>query len=186
MQNERSLRRKGSLSQFETMLREYLILDHAALVPPAEVIQPTTQAYYLPTHGVVKESSTSTKLRVVFDASAKSSTGNSLNNQLLSGPNLYPLLTSILHKFRTYPVAMSSDISKMFGEILLDPSERDLHRFLVRLENGKLNDCQMKRLTFGVKCSPYLASQVLRQLADPKENESPLAANAIRISFYVD
>ncbi len=135
MQNERSLRSKGSLSQFETMLREYLILDHAELVPPAEVIQPTTQAYYLPTHGVVKESLTSTKLRAVFDASAKSSSGNSLN-QLLSGPNLYPLLTSILHKFRIYPVAMSSDISKMFREIFLDPSERDLHRFLVRLENG--------------------------------------------------
>ena len=187
MQNEHSLRRKGSLSQFETVLCKYLVLDHAELVRPAEVIHPTTQAYYLPTHGVVKESSTSTKLRAVFDASAKSSSGNSLNDQLLSGPNLYPLLTSILHKFRTYPVAMSSDISKMFREILLDASERDLHRFLVHLENGKLiDDCRMKRLTFGVKCSPYLASQVLRQLADLKENGFPLAANVIRTSFYVD
>ena len=68
--------------------------------------------------GVVKESST-TKLHVVFDASAKTTTSHSLYDQLLPTPSLYPLLSSVLTKFRSHPVALSSDISKMFREILL-------------------------------------------------------------------
>ena len=72
------------------------------------------------------------KLRVVFDASAKTTTGHSLNDQLLPTPSLYPLLSSVLTKFCSHPVALSSDISKMFREVLLDLVERDYHRFLCR------------------------------------------------------
>ncbi len=43
-----------------------------------------------------------------------------------------------------------------------------------------------KRLTFGVTTSPYLASQVLHQVAEDQAKERPLAASIIRQSFYVD
>ena len=71
-------------------------------------------------HGVVKESSTTTKLRVVFDASAKTSTGYSLNDILLPGPSLYPKLTKMINQFCLNKIGMSDDISKMFREISLD------------------------------------------------------------------
>ncbi len=57
-------------------------------------------------HGVHKESSSTTKLRVVFDASAKSSSGVSLNDILMVGPTIYPCITDVLLRFRTYKVAI--------------------------------------------------------------------------------
>ena len=64
-------------------------------------------------HAITKESSTSPKLRVVFEASARASNGISLNGSLLLGPTLHPKLETILLRFRTYPVAITADISKI-------------------------------------------------------------------------
>ncbi len=55
----------------------------------------------------------------------------------------------------------------------------------MRDDHGLLTDC-MKRLTFGVKCSPYLATQVLRHLAQSTILSHPGAARAICQDFYVD
>ncbi len=76
---------------------------------------------------MIKESSTTTKLRIVFDGSAASSNGLSLNDILLQGPSLYPLLSTIINQFRTHRIGMSADISKMFREVGLLESDRDLH-----------------------------------------------------------
>ncbi len=182
--NERSLSAKGKLEAFNVVMTEYLTLDHAEIVPFSELTrQPQC---YLPVHGVFKETSTTTKVRAVFDASARSSNGVSLNDTLLAGPALYPPLVDVLLKFRLHAIAMSSDISKMFREIMLLPSERDYHRFLSRDPGGKILDCRMKRLTFGVKSSPYLATQVLRTLADLHISSHPRAADVIHSAFYVD
>ena len=56
---------------------------------------------FMPMHGITKETSTTTKLRVVFDASAKTSSGN-LNNILLRGPTQYPLNSTVLIKFHQH------------------------------------------------------------------------------------
>ena len=93
---------------------------------------PPECSYYMPMHGVVKESSSTTKLRVVFDASAKTTSGISQNDTLMVGPTLYPNITDILLRFRTYPVAVSSDISKMYRAVELCETDRDVHRFLWR------------------------------------------------------
>ncbi len=182
--NERSLLAKDKLDAFHTVVREYLSLDHAEIVPPSELH--STPHCYLPVHGVFKETSTTTKVRAVFDASAKSSTGHSLNDTLLAGPNLYPPLTDVLIRFRYHGVAMSADISKMFREVLLNPEEKDWHRFLMRGTSGQILDCRMKRLTFGVKSSPFLATHVLRTLARQHSSDFPAASAAILNSFYVD
>ena len=136
--------------------------------------------------GVFKDSSTTTKLRAVFDASASLSSGTSLNDLLLTGPNLYPLLTTILTKFRFHRIAFSADISKMFQEVALQPRDRDLHHFLLRDDQGQIRDYRMKRLTFGVKSSPFLATKVLRHLAESHKDSHPLASHSILNSFYVD
>ena len=83
-------------------------------------------------------------------------------------------------------IGMSGDISKMFCEISLDKSEYDFHRFIHRGASGELYDYRMCQLTFGMISSPYLASQVLLQLADDYENECPRASKIIRSCFYVD
>ena len=184
--NERSLKKQGNWEAFDTGVTKYLRLGHAELVPLHDLQKPHSQSFYLPMHGVTKESSTTTKLRIVYDASAKTSTGVSLNDTLLPGPSMYPLLTTTVTQFRTHKIGMCSDTSKMFREIGLQPEEYDFHRFLHRDETGNIRDYRMKRLTFGVTCSPYLATQVLRQLASDYRQEFPIAAQIIENSFYVD
>ena len=185
-QNQHSLEKKGRYADFAKALMEYEGLNHAEPVPAEDLSRPATEAYYLPAHGVVKASSTSTKLRVVFDASARTTSGTALNDILLSGPNLYPLLTNVVLSFRMHPIGMSADISKMFREVGLHPEDRDLHRFLQSGPDGKLQDMRMTRVTFGVTSSPFLATQVLRQVAKDYQKQYPRASDIVRKQFYVD
>ena len=185
-QNRRTLERKGKWEEFSSAVNDYAIRKHSERVPGAELGKPATEVYYLPMHGVVKDSSTTTKLRVVFDASARSSSGVSLNDQLLPGPNLYPHLSNTVMHFRQHRFGMTGDISMMFREIGLDKTERDYHRYLVSSQESKLEDWRKTRLTFGVTSSPFLATQVLHQVASDHEKEFPNAAAIIRAHFYVD
>ena len=186
LQNERILTPKGQWDSFNTGLEEYVTLDHAELVPPSDLDKPVSQTFYFPMHGVIKESSMTTRLRIVFDESAKSTSGVSLNDQLLAGPSMYPSLSSVVSQFRCHVIAITGDISKMFRGILLNPEERDHHRFLRHSLSGTIQDWRMKCLTFGVASSPYLATQVLHQAASDLREKYPLAADTIVRSFYVD
>ena len=182
-QNEKSLNKKGKSAEFNAALSEYIQLDHAEEVPAADM---ANDHFYLPVHGVFKATSTTTKVRPVFDASAASSSGASLNDTLQQGPNLYPLLSDILLKFRRHNIGFSADISKMFREIKLHNDEKDFHRFIWRDDDGIIKDLRMNRLTFGVRCSPYVATQVIRHLAEKHAESHPEASRAILTSFYVD
>lgn len=86
-------------------MREYLELKLMSLVESHE-INSNKPIIYLPHHGVSKETSSTTKLRVVFDASSKSSSGISLNNVLMIGPILQDSLIFLLLRFRFYPIAI--------------------------------------------------------------------------------
>ena len=82
---------------------------------------------------------------------------------------------------------MSSDISKMFREVGLHTEEHDLHRYLTcSKETRQLEDWRMTRLTFGVTSSPFLATQVLKQVADDYHTEFQKAAEVVCRDFYVD
>ena len=185
--NERSLQKKGKLPDYQKALWEYIRMDHAEVIPKQDVEASVDQTFYLPSHGVVKANSTTTKLRVVFDGSAKTSTKVSLNDTLLPTPNLYPLLTDVLLEFRTHHIAVTGDIHKMFREIALDKRDWDMHRFLAKdPDTNRLHNCRMKRLTFGIASSPFLATRVLHQMADDYQDKYPEAAAMVKKSFYVD
>ena len=82
---ERTLRAKNQFDQFGDVMKEYFHLEHAELVPPGELNLPTSDVFYLPMHAVHKQSSMTTKIRAVFDASMKSASGVSLNDTLMVG-----------------------------------------------------------------------------------------------------
>ena len=143
--------------------------------------------YFMPVHSVVKETSTTTKTRAVFDASAKTTSHYSLNDLLAVGPTLHPTIDKILLRFRSYPVAISSDIAKMYREVLLDQEDQPLHRYIWRASTElPWKEYQMTRVTFGVAASPYLAVKTLQQAAADHGGEHPKAQWHVLHSFYVD
>ena len=77
-------------------------------------------------HVVYKSSSSTTKIRAVFDASANSNSGVSLNDTLLVGPTVHPPLLNVLLRFRAHRVALTADVSKMYRAIQLVQPDRDL------------------------------------------------------------
>ncbi|XP_055590386.1 uncharacterized protein LOC129742509 [Uranotaenia lowii] len=109
---------------YSGFMSEYLELGHMELVPNDEVMKDSAKCYYLPHHAVMKEDSTTTKLRVVFDASCATASGVSLNDRLMAGPNNNADLFSVLLRFRTYKVAFSADVTKMYRQILVHPDDR--------------------------------------------------------------
>ena len=143
-----------------------MVVNHAERIPEQDLCKSHSETFFLPMQDILKESTT-TKLRIVFDGSAKTSSSYSLNDALLPSPSLYPLLPTVINRFRLHPVGMSSDISKMFREVALLPEEHDWHRFLYREDSGKITDCRMTRLTLGISSST-MALSVACSLA--KEN----------------
>ena len=183
--NETSILRRKIWRPFQDVIQSYLDLGHAESVPSTDL--QTVPSYYLPMHSVMKQSSTTTKLRVVFDGSADSTSGISLNQSLMIGSTLHPTLGAILIKFRSYPVAVTADISKMYREVSLSHQDKDLHRFLWRpTPQDQIRDYRMTRVTFGVSASPYLAVRTLQQAAKDHGEGYPGASLHILHSFYVD
>lgn len=89
--------------------------------------------YYLPLHAVIKPNSLITKTKVVFDASAITTSGLSLNNILLCRPTVQCDLYSILLRFRIHAVVLTTDIEKMYRQVLVAPDDQDLQRICTSL-----------------------------------------------------
>ena len=85
-------------------------------------------------HVVYKNTSFTTKVRAVFDTSAKSASGASLNDTLLVGPTVHFPLLDVLLRFRMHHIALTADVSKMYRAIELVPPDRDFHSFVWRSE----------------------------------------------------
>ena len=184
LSNERSILKRQVWEPFQHVIRQYLELGHAERVPLSEI---STASYYLPMHAVFKDSSSTTKLRVMFDGSATTASGTSLNQALLVGPTIQPTLSNTLLKFRCYPIALNSDISKMYREVMLYPPDKDLHRFVWRdSPSDPILDHRMCRVTFGVSASPFLAVRTLQQTARDHGGDYPDVTHHLINSFYVD
>lgn len=95
------------LQQYSTFMKEYELLGHLTSISASEINK--IPAYYLPHHGVLREQSQTTKLRVFFNGSSRTNTGISLNNILYAGPKLQNeisdvLLWTRLHHFFSPPI----------------------------------------------------------------------------------
>lgn len=119
-------------SEYKKFMQEYQDLKHMQEVTNYLGPDSTNQAFYLPHHAVQNETSITTKFRVVFDGSCKSTTGISLIDALMVGPTVQEDLFSILVRFRTFPIALTADVSKMYRQVLIDPTQTALQRILWR------------------------------------------------------
>ncbi|XP_028410563.1 uncharacterized protein LOC114533261 [Dendronephthya gigantea] len=93
---------KARLDKDKSLLEQYdnIIKEQAKSGITEPVVKPAQRSHYLPHHGVQREDKETTKLRVVFDGSARSFKDDvSLNDCLEKGPNLVPHLFDTVVKF---------------------------------------------------------------------------------------
>jgi len=145
------------------------------------------RVWYLPHHGVYHPQKH--KVRVVFDCSAKYG-GQSLNDNLLQGPDLTSKLIGVLTRFRQEKFAFMADIEKMFFQVRVKKEDQSLLRFLWwpdgNIEREPEEYCMTVHL-FGATSSPACANFALRRSADENEQEhSCTVTNTLKKNFYVD
>ncbi|XP_043259317.1 uncharacterized protein LOC122401315 [Colletes gigas] len=184
---ERKLNRTPVLkAEYVSFMSEYLALGHMTQVSRDSRTQ-AGPAYYLPHHAVTKAASTTTKMRVVFDGSAKTSSGYSLNDTQEIGPVVQDDLFSILIRFRQHQIILSADIAKMYRQILVAPEQRVFQRILWREEPTlPLETYELNTVTYGTASAPFLATCVLRQIGLDQSHLDPVISNIIIHDFYVD
>ena len=136
---------------------------------------------------MIKEDSVTTTLRVVFDASSRSSNGKSLNEIQHVGPRLQQDLQMMLLELRKHKIAVVSDITKMYRQIKMAEKDIPYQRVLWRDGvYGPIQEYELTTVTFGLAAAPYLAIRTLLKLASDEEKNFPQGANLTRNNFYVD
>ncbi|XP_076391770.1 uncharacterized protein LOC143265174 [Megachile rotundata] len=184
---EAKFRRNSDLKkQYIEFMHEYEALNHMSLISNEHPTE-SKSLYYLPHHAVFKESSTTTKIRVVFDGSAKTSTGISINDAQFVGPMVQSDLISILIRFRKHRVVISADIEKMYRQVLVRIEDRRYQRILWRdSEDKPINTYELNTVTYGTASSSFLATRALKQIAEDHAQSLPSVSKIISSDFYVD
>ncbi|XP_011165208.1 uncharacterized protein LOC105199705 [Solenopsis invicta] len=170
--------------QYTKFIQEYEELGHMTRIMDPEQTKTT---YFLPHHGVVRDDSLTTKLRVVFDASCPTSTGVSLNDILRVGPTIQQDLWSIVLRFRQHKVVITADIKQMYRQILIQNDQRNLQRIVWREDASEsIREYRLNTVTYGTASAPFLAIRCLHQLAIENQDKYPETSDIIRNDFYVD
>jgi len=170
--------------QYTKFMNEYIKMGHMREVIKKNVPQ---RACYLPHHPVLKLSSLTTKLRVVFDASARTSSRVSLNDILRRGPVVQEDIFAILARFRKHQAVITADIEKMFRQILVAEEDTHLQRILWRPDPSKaLLEYTLATVTYGTTPASFMATQCLMILADNVKQTHPRASEVIKRDFYMD
>ncbi|XP_045451572.1 uncharacterized protein LOC123660559 [Melitaea cinxia] len=183
-QLERKFDKNKNLTyNYKQFINEYINLGHMHLITKANM----TPLYYMPHHAIERPDSITTSLRVVFNASGKTTSGVSLNDVLYRGPNLQQELLILVLKWRQYKYAFTADLEKMFRQIILHPDDQRYQCIVWRdNSNQPLNRYQLNTVTYGTKSAPFLAMMTLKQLAIDERHRFPTAAKALEQHFYMD
>ncbi|XP_041450267.1 uncharacterized protein LOC121404604 [Drosophila obscura] len=182
---ERKLDRRPDVkSLYAAFIKEYLDLGHMSLVPAESI---SSCRYFLPHHCVTKEDSSTTKLRVVFDGSASTSSGYFLNDVLMAGPVIQPKLFHIFTRFRSHAVAITGDICKMYRCVRVSSEDSNLQCILWRNSmQEELRVFKLDTVTYGTKPASYLSVRAMHQLAMDEQTAFPIGIEILRRDFYVD
>jgi hypothetical protein len=172
--------------RYKSVIEEYINLGHASKLSAGKLAGEEGRIWYLPHHGVVNPQKP-TKVRVVFDASARFN-NVSLNSCLLKGPNLLNDLSAVLTRFRQRAIPISSDIQKMFHQVGVREQDQSALRFLWRPpgDQGPIQTYQMRVQIFGAISSPFVCAHILQRTAEDNRIEFSDVADKVASNFYVD
>lgn len=195
-QLERKLSKNPELGvAYQKAIQEYIDLGVVDKIEdPAAEDQGRSDLYYLPHRAVYDPDKVSTKCRIVFDASAQTASGKSLNDHLMPGPPLQLDIVGLALRFRVRPIVLVGDIAKMFLNIDVRAEDRDFLRFLWKEpgSQGRPSVYRFSTLIFGATDSPFQAITCLQKLvaevmAKPQVTErEKRACQVILRDTYVD
>ena len=114
-------------AEYEKTINSYLEKDYLRRVSDEETTP--SEVWYLPHFPVVRMDKTWTKVRIVFDCSAKMD-GVSLNDVIYAGPKLQQELFDVLIRFRRNPIALACDIKEMYLQVEIKEKDRPMFRIL--------------------------------------------------------
>ncbi|XP_060765880.1 uncharacterized protein LOC132874028 [Neoarius graeffei] len=178
-------RRTGMKEHFVEFMKKVFENDQAELAPALEEHQ---ERWYLPLFGVYHPQKPN-QIRVAFDSSAKHD-GASLNDVLLSGPDLNNALLGVLMRFRRENITVTTDIQQMFYAFVVQEDHRDYLRFLWYKDNNfnnNITEYRMKVHIFGNSPSPSVAIYGLRRAAQEHQAEYGTDSKEfVMRNFYVD
>ena len=175
-------------THYITFMTDLISKGHAEKIPAEENDSTEGRTWYIPHHGVYNAKKPG-KIRVVFDCSAEWK-GQTLNQHLLSGPDLINNMSGILLRFRQERVAITCDIEGMYHQVGVNKSDRNFLRFLW-WENGDvkriLTEYRMTVHLFGATSSPGCANFALKHTAEVfKDEYDDCTSSFIKHDFYVD
>lgn len=143
--------------------------------------------YFVPHHLISRPSSTTTKHRVVFNASFKSDSGYSLNDMLLVGPTIQDDVFCHLIRWRELPVATTADIEKMYRMIFVRQEDQKFQQVWWRADPSQpLLSYALTTVTYGTASAPFQATRCLKKLAEDEHNEFCDVTNELEKHFYMD
>ena len=148
---------------------------------------PPPEVWYLHHFPVVRMDKTTTKVRIVFDCSAKMD-GVSLNDTIYAGPKLQQELFDVLIRFRQNPVALACDIKEMYLQVEIEEKDRPMFRMLWRDCDGDRDPevLEFSRVVFGKNAAPMECLFVAQENARRNQSSYPMAAETVLKSTYMD
>ena len=187
----KNLIRSNKLGEYDKIIQEQInegIIEKISKTKTSE----KGKEFYLPHRPVFRESTETTKIRILYDASAKPNKDSvSLNECLETGPPLQNSLWDILFtiiRSRFRPILLCGDIEKAFLQIRIRESERDMLRLLwvKNSDPSVLEINRFTRLVFGLTQSPFILEGTLKEHFQYYINEYPTLIEAISEDMYVD
>lgn len=149
------------------------------------------RVYYSPHHAVVRKDRETTKVRIVYDGSAKNSKEErSLNDCLEVGDNYIPHIFDMLTKFRWNAIGLTADIEKAFLMVGIKQEDRDMLRFLwfedPFAKKPEIAEFRFNRLVFGLRPSPSILGATIKHHLRLYKQSEPEMAEMLERSLYVD
>ena len=182
----KKLERTNLMKQYHDVMNQQIsdgILEPAPKHPTGNII------HYIPHKAVIREQAESTKLRIVYDASARASTESpSLNDCLEVGPPLQPLLYDVLVRNRMKPTGLTGDLKQAFLQIRIAEQDRDAMRlhWLSDLETRQIKEYRFTRAIFAGGPSPFLLGATIAEHLQQYVDNQPAVVEELLDSPYVD
>ena len=181
---ERKLSRDEKLKEeYGGIVEEQL---RAGVIEEAPKSPSGKRVFYMPHKPIVKQSAVTTKVGMMFDASAKPQPlTNSINDYIFTVSPLQPLLWNITIRVRISTSLLLGDIEKAFLQIGVKEEDRDAFRFLFNIK-GTEKHLRFTLVPFGVEASPFLLGATLQYHSEQKGSEFEDIMRALKENTYVD